>query len=223
MIAGYDRADAKAAADAFADPDSAPEAPIVYPEMSSDAGWLRSKGKGKGKGSRWNAVRHGCMAQTLIPADLQIEVDQCTAMLTEEYRPTTAFEVSAIARMGRLRAQLERLDKMIVIDLQRTMDRARLVWHEDRDVYIDQLVERLAVDSGVGAGANAKQAGRGLVAEDVEVPGRGRGLYRRVDPGPISARAGHAIHPTGVTGRVLQDVGRRPRGRVHRDHDQRDR
>ena len=159
MIAGYVRADAKAAADAFADPDSAPEAAIVYPESSSDASWLRAKGRGKGKGSRWNAVRHGCMAQMLIPADLQVEVDQCTAMLTEEYRPTTAFEGSAIARMGRLRAQLERLEKMIVIDLQRTMDRARLVWHDDRDVYIDQLVERLAVDSGVGRALTRSRQG----------------------------------------------------------------
>ena len=102
---------------------AAPEAPIVYAgadrgaDGASAGGQETGNGKAKGKGSRWNAVRHGCMAQELFPAALQSEIDQCTGMLSERYRPTTAFEVAVIARMGRLFAQLERNQKFQVVDL----------------------------------------------------------------------------------------------------------
>ena len=100
MIAAHDRPDAEAAAEPLPTPTRA-GGPDRLPRNVCGGGWPRER-KGKGKGSRWNAVRHGCMAKALIPADLQVEVDRCTAMLTEHYRPTNAFEVTAIARMGRL-------------------------------------------------------------------------------------------------------------------------
>ena len=115
-----------------ADLEAAPEAPIVYAEGCSSADDPCAKGKEKEKkGSRWNAVRHGCMAKLLLPADLEIEVEKCTAMLTEHYRPTTDYEVGIIATMGRVAAQLERNQQMKVVDLQRTMDRAVLCWDDE--------------------------------------------------------------------------------------------
>ena len=163
MIAAHDLTDAGADVDAgavaFAGA-AGPEAPIMYPRCydNADGTSPMAKETDQGKGSRWNAVRHGCMAQILLPADLQQEVARCTAMLTEHYRPTNDFQVSRIAKMGRLEAQLARLETMKVIDLQRTMDRALLVWDQDRGVYIDQLVQTLAEDAGVGrALARSKQ------------------------------------------------------------------
>jgi hypothetical protein len=153
MIASTDRSIADAVADFEA---GALEVPIEYPGAKGDENG--TKGTDKGKGSRWNAVRHGCMAKTLIPADLESEVQQCTVILTEQYRPTSAFEIKAIANMGRLAAQLERNQKMQVVDLQRTMDRALLCWDDDREIYIDTLVSKLGTVPGVArALARSKQ------------------------------------------------------------------
>ena len=149
MIAEHDTTEA------VADPGAAaPEAPIVYEEGSADA----DLGGAEGKGSRWNAVRHGCMAKLLLPADLAAEVAKCTAILTEHFRPTTEFEVGLLITMGRVAAQLERNQKLKVVDLQRTMDRAVLCWDEDREDYIDSLVAKLGKVPGVArALARSKQ------------------------------------------------------------------
>ena len=122
------------------------------------------------------AWRSCCFRRTF-----RTEADLYTAVLTERHRPTDAFEVKVIANMGRLGAQLERLHKLLVIDLQRTMDRAVLSWDRDREVYVDQLVEKLAPRCGRGAGPGAEQAGRGMVAAYLEVPGGGPRLYRTMD------------------------------------------
>jgi hypothetical protein len=118
------------------------EAPIVYAKVFDGAEATDSKKKG----SRWNALRHGCMAKVLFPPELEAEIEQCTAVLTEHYQPTTAYEVGLIKNLGRLAAQIERLQVMKVIDLQRTMDRAVVCWDEDREIYIDKLSERLMID-----------------------------------------------------------------------------
>ena len=97
MIAAHARHDAATVADFDADP---PVAAIVYPESSPEA----DGSPPKGKGSRWNAVRHGCMARVLLPADLKAEADRYTAILTERYGPTNDFEVDTVAKMGRLSA-----------------------------------------------------------------------------------------------------------------------
>ena len=65
------------------------------------------------------------MAKLLLPADLEIEAEKCTAVLTELHRPTNDYEAGIIATMGRVAAQLERNQQMKVVDLQRTMDRCR--------------------------------------------------------------------------------------------------
>ena len=135
---------ARATADAVvADFDVAdPEAPIVYAEVygGGDAAGPQKKG------SRWNALRHGCMAKVLLPADLAAEAERCIGVLTAEYRPTTDYEVGKIKTMGLLAAQMERLQTMMVIDRQRTMDRAVVCWDDDRDIYIDKLAEGLATN-----------------------------------------------------------------------------
>jgi hypothetical protein len=158
MIAAADRHDAET----ISDLEAAPEAPVFYPEGCSAHDEARVEGKAKG--SRWNAVRHGCMAKILIPAHLEGAVEQCTATLTEHYRPTTKFEVDAIASMGRLAAQIEMNQKMQVVDLQRTMDRAILCWDDDRSVYVDQLVTKLGRVPGVArALARSKQGAEWLL------------------------------------------------------------
>jgi len=118
------------------------EAPIAYAKVFDGAEAADSRKKG----SRWNALRHGCMAKVLFPADLEAEIEQCTAGLTEHHQPTSAYEVGLIKNLGRLAAQIERLQVMKVIDLQRTMDRAVVCWDEDREIYIDKLAERLMID-----------------------------------------------------------------------------
>ena len=46
--------------------------------------------------------------------------------------------------------QIDRYQKLKVVDLQRTMDRAALNWNDDRCVYINQLAAHLGVELGVG-------------------------------------------------------------------------
>ncbi len=92
-----------------------PEAPDQFSEAGSTDADL---GEAQTKGSRWNAVRHGCMAKLLLPADLAAEVAKCTAILTEHFRPTTEFEVGLLITMGRVAAQLERNQKLKIVDLQ---------------------------------------------------------------------------------------------------------
>jgi len=160
MIASDVRPDAEAFVDAQDDLEAAPEAPIVYDEGCSSAEDPCAKvtGQEKKKGSRWNAVRHGCMARLLLPADLEIEAEKCTAALTDLHRPTSDYEVRIIATMGRLAAQIERNQQMKVVDLQRTMDRAVLCWDEDRDSYVYKLVKDLGSVPGVAAAlAESKQ------------------------------------------------------------------
>ena len=161
MIASAVRADAEAFVDAQADLEAAPEAPIVYDEGCSNADDPCAKGKEKKKekGSRWNAVRHGCMAKLLLPADLEIEVQKCTATLTEHYRPTSDHEVGIIATLGRLAAQIERNQQMKVVDLQRTMDRAVLCWDEDRYTYVYTIVKELGRVPGVAAALGQSKQG----------------------------------------------------------------
>ena len=137
-------AEASAAVAAFLD-EPPPLAAIVYGAGGDEADARRDPENR----SRWNAVRHGCMSKALVPADLLVEVDRWTVILQERYRPTSGFEIETVAKMGRLAAQLERLEKMKVIDHQRTMDRAALSWHDDRGVYVDALVLRLESDPGV--------------------------------------------------------------------------
>lgn len=154
MIASDVRPDADAYAKAVASLKAeAPEAAIVYaggvgPDVVAGAG-------AKPKGSKWNAVRHGCMAKVLLPADLEAEVKKHTAMLTEHHRPTSDYEANLIATMGRVSAQLERNQQMKVVDLQRSMDRAVLCWDEDRQAYIRELVSKLGTVPGI-AGALAE-------------------------------------------------------------------
>ena len=100
------------------------------------------------------------MAKLLLPADLEIEAEKCTAALTELHRPTSDYEVGIIATMGRLAAQLERNQQMKVVDLQRTMDRAVLCWDEDRDTYVYTLVKELGKVPGVAAALAREQARR---------------------------------------------------------------
>ena len=118
------------------------EAPIVYAKVFGGPDAADSEKKG----SRWNALRHGCMAKVLFPADLEAEIEKCTAVLTEHHQPTSDYELGIIKNLGRLAAQMERLQVMKVIDLQRTMDRAVVCWDEDREIYIDKLSERLKID-----------------------------------------------------------------------------
>ena len=170
MIAAHERracdpvVDFETAAARLADPENVgPTAAIVYggADVTTGSG---AKSEGKGKGSRWNAVRHGCMAQTLLPADLQKEVDDFTAVFTERYQPTDIAERAAVATMGRTAAQLARNQKMKVVDLQRTMDRAIIEWDNDRAVYIDQLLERFDNGPGVvGALARSKHGAEWLL------------------------------------------------------------
>ena len=96
----HDQPDTEAVADAGFE--AAPEAAIIYAGSSLPDDVAPPKKDGKGKGSRWNSVRHGLMAQLLLPADLAAEAETWTAMLTKLHLPTSEHEVSLIARMGRL-------------------------------------------------------------------------------------------------------------------------
>ena len=160
MIADAVEPDADAYAKAVANLKAeASEVPITYeggvgPDVEAGA-------HVKPKGSRWNAVRHGCMAKVLLPADLEAEVAKHTAMLAEHHCPTSDYEVSLIATMGRVRAQLERNQQMKVVDLQRTMDRAVLCWDEDRELYVNELVSRLGTVPGVAKALGETKQGAG--------------------------------------------------------------
>ena len=148
MIASAVEPDADAFTKAVADLKAeAPEAAIVYAEgVGPDVG---AGAHAKPKGSKWNAVRHGCMAKVLLPADLEAEVVKHTAMLTEYHHPTSDYEAKIIATMGRVSAQLERNQQMKIVDLQRTMDRAVLCWDEDRGIYVRELISKLGTVPGV--------------------------------------------------------------------------
>src|SRR5258708_5503688 len=123
MIASAVEPDADAYAKAVASLKAeAPEAPIVYVGGVGPDGNIEASAQAKPKGSKWNAVRHGCMAKILLPADLEAEVAKHTVMLTEYHRPTNDYETKIVATMGRVSAQLERNQQMKVVDLQRTMD-----------------------------------------------------------------------------------------------------
>jgi hypothetical protein len=104
--------------DLFADDDAALEAPLFYPQDSAPGG----DGSTKRRGSKWNAVRHGMMAKTLFPVDLEAQIARCTAILTEHDKPATPYEVRLVNEMGRASAQVAHGRNLKVLDQQRAMD-----------------------------------------------------------------------------------------------------
>ena len=118
MIAEHDRAQADTDADATMED-------LIGERDGADGA---DEASSKGKGSKWNAVQHGLMAKELFPEPLASEVRHWTAILADRFRPATPYEWAQITIMGRSGAQLERLRKLRLVDMQRAMDRAELCW-----------------------------------------------------------------------------------------------
>ena len=98
------------------------------------------------KGSRWNAIKHSLMAKKLLNEDLAAECRRLTALFTDHYLPTSPYEVRQVAIMGRAGAQLDRLSKLRLIDMQRGIDRASVCWNSDIYESICKIASRLSRD-----------------------------------------------------------------------------
>jgi hypothetical protein len=118
------------------------------PNVDHEAGAGPEGDPSERRGSRWNSMKHGLMAKVLFEEDLLAEITRFTTLLTQEFRPATPYEVQQIAIMGRAGAQLDRLRKLRVADMQRAMDRAAVCWDTDRWAAADKLAARLSRDCG---------------------------------------------------------------------------
>ena len=105
------------------------------------------------------------MAKKLFTEDLLVEIDRLRTLFTDHYRPACPFEFEQVAIMGRAGAQLERLQKLRVADMQRVMDRAELFFDADRPVTVEKLASRISRDPSRIAGelAQTKQGAEWLI------------------------------------------------------------
>src|SRR4051794_18240866 len=98
---------------------------------------------GQHHGSEWNSVDHGLSAKKLFPFKLAEEIKEATEALKDHYCPTPTYESKLIPQMGIAWAKYQHADALMVVALQRPIDRAADSWDEDRRVYIQDLGARL--------------------------------------------------------------------------------
>jgi hypothetical protein len=94
--------------------------------------------------SRRNSLDFGLWALKVFPQDLQAEIDVCTAELTAQFKPRSAYEVRLVKEAGRATAQAEFAELHIQVEQQRATSRVVGHWENDRCKDIeDQLAKRL--------------------------------------------------------------------------------
>jgi hypothetical protein len=118
------------------------------PEASFSAVPARKRGGGpqtqEGKmASRGNAMKHGLRAKVLLPDDLVDAVAARTAEMTAQHAPANPYESWLVGEMANAAAKLQRSDELMIIDLERVIDRAHLCWEADRGKEADALGARL--------------------------------------------------------------------------------
>jgi hypothetical protein len=96
--------------------------------------------------SKRNGLTHGLMAKEVFPPTLAEAVEAARAAARERFQPRSEFEELLVRDLGRLLAQLEHCGELIVIDLQRQIDRAAFDWQSERRQYINDLGARLKRD-----------------------------------------------------------------------------
>src|SRR4051812_49188489 len=85
-------------------------------------------------------------AKTLFPDDLAAAIARRTAELVSQLAPGSPYEAFLVDEMARASAKIDRCAEMLIIDLQRVIDRAELYWDSDRQALVDDLGARLPRD-----------------------------------------------------------------------------
>src|SRR6185437_13689727 len=97
--------------------------------------------------SKRNALKHGLMAETIFPDELQKDIDRYTALLLSIYAPRDDNQRWLVGQIAKGRAKLDHLGVLQAVDRQRRIDRVPLAWDADRRVHVHDLGARLAKDT----------------------------------------------------------------------------
>src|SRR4051812_7311997 len=73
---------------------------------------------------RREALRHGLMAESIVPDDMAGVVAARTVELNDPFMPRTPYEQALVTEIARALTRIDNNAKKGILDLQRTMDRA---------------------------------------------------------------------------------------------------
>src|SRR5262249_46638591 len=79
-----------------------------------------------------NSTTHGLRATVLLPADLAATVKERTAQFIEQIQPQTPLEFWLVGDIALNSARIDRCAELLQSDLERTIERALLIWDDDR-------------------------------------------------------------------------------------------
>jgi hypothetical protein len=82
--------------------------------------------------SRWNSSREGLRSRILLPAELRRRTNELTAAFARKFQPTDKYENFLIREMALATAKAEYSEELMLVDLERRVDRAIGFWQFDR-------------------------------------------------------------------------------------------